>query len=117
MYSVEQLTAIVQEAREAARIAADRYFEEKLGGQDWYACGFAGVRIYSLNGTKLKGNSRIGRALSASGVRQNYERTFEIWNPSGHRCQNVETKYEGAKAAAAVFKKYGFEAYAWDRLD
>lgn len=44
-------------------------------------------------------------------------KAFEMWNPSGHNCQNVDTKEEGARAAAAVLKRYGIEAYAGSRLD
>jgi hypothetical protein len=40
-----------------------------------------------------------------------------MWNPSKFGCQNVDTLEEGARAAAAVFKSYGFEAYAGSRLD
>jgi hypothetical protein len=117
MYTVEQLKAIIAEARQAAADAANDYFQEKLGGEDKYACGFAWVSLYKLNGEKIKGNTKIGRALKAAGVRQDYDRVYQIWNPSGHMCQNVDTKFEGAKAAAQVFGQYGFEAYAGDRLD
>jgi hypothetical protein len=40
-----------------------------------------------------------------------------MWNPSNFGCQNVDTLEKGAEAAAAVFKRYGFEAYAGSRLD
>jgi hypothetical protein len=40
-----------------------------------------------------------------------------MWNPSKYGCQNVDTLEAGAQAAADVFKKYGFRAYAGSRLD
>ena len=111
-YTVDQLQAIVDEARAAARAAAQKFFDEKLGGRDQYACGFAWVNLYGI-----KGNTKLGRALKAAGVRQDYTKAFQIWNPSGMACQNVDTLEEGARAAAQVFKRYGFEAYAGSRLD
>lgn len=108
----EQIPAIVREAETAAFWAASKYFQEVLGGQDRYACGFAWVTIYGV-----KGNTRLGKALGAAGIRKSYNGGLEMWNPSKFGCQNVDTLEEGARAAAAVFKKYGFEAYAGSRLD
>ena len=111
-YTVEQIKDIVAEACAAAREAADLYFQTKLGGRDQYACGFAWVNIYGI-----KGNTKMGRNMKAAGVRQDYSKAFSIWNPSGHPCQNIDTKEAGAYAAAKVFEKYGFTAYAGSRLD
>ena len=111
-YTKDQIEAILVEAKEAARDAADKFFNEKLGGVDQYACGFAWVNIYGV-----KGNTRLGKALKAAGIRQDYSKAFNIWNPSGHPCQNIDTKEAGAYAAAKVFEKYGFQAYAGSRLD
>lgn len=108
----EQIPQIVREAETAAFWAASKYFQEVLGGQDRYACGFAWVTIYGV-----KGNTRLGKALGAAGIRKSYSGGLEMWNPSKFGCQNVDTLEEGARAAAAVFKKYGFEAYAGSRLD
>ena len=111
-YTVEQLKSIVDEACSAAKVAATKYFNEKLGGNDRYACGFAWVSIY-----EVKGNTRLGRNLKKVGVKQAYDKSFQIWNPSGHHCQNIDTKEAGAVAAAEVFRKYGFTSYAGGRLD
>jgi hypothetical protein len=111
-YTQEQVNTIVAEAREAAVEAARRFFQERLGGQDQYACGFAWTNIYGV-----KGNTRLGKMLKAAGVRQDYTKAFQLWNPSGMPVQNVDTLEAGAEAAAAVFKRYGFEAYAGSRLD
>ncbi len=115
--TVAQIQAAVREAKEAAYEAADRFFKEKLGGKDQYACGFAWVNIWESNGKPIKGNTKVGRAMKAAGIRQDYTRAFQIWNPSGYGCQNVDTLEAGAQAAADVFKKYGFTAYAGSRLD
>lgn len=117
MLTEEMLVEIIDEAKAAAEKAATDYFNNKLGGVDQYACGFAWVNIYSFAGEKIKGNSKLGRALKKVGVRQDYTRTFQIWNPSGLHCQNVDAKYAGAQAAAEVFESYGFSAYAGERLD
>lgn len=112
-FTQEQVNAIVQEARDAARTAAEQFFQTRMGGLDQYACGFAWTTIRNV-----KGNTRLGRMLKAAGVsRNNYERAFQIWNPSGLPVQNIDCKEEGARAAAEVFRKYGFEAYAGSRLD
>lgn len=111
-FTQEQINNIVFEARAAADRAARQFFHDKLGGRDQYACGFAWCNIY-----KIKGNTKLGKMLKAAGVRQDYTKAFQIWNPSGLGVQNVDTLEAGAQAAADVFKSYGFEAYAGSRLD
>lgn len=111
---VKSLNEIIQEARQAAAEATQAYLD-RYG--DGYPCGFAWVSLYKFDGKKLKGNTKVGKALKAAGVDQNYDRTFQIWNPSGHPTQNVDAKEAGARAAAEVFKRYGFDAYASSRLD
>jgi hypothetical protein len=112
-FTQSQINSIVAEATTEARKAAEKFFQERLGGRDQYACGFAWTNIYGV-----KGNTRLGKMLAAAGIRKNsYEKTFQMWNPSNMACQNVDTLEEGARAAAEVFRKYGFEAYAGSRLD
>ena len=111
-YSVEDLQDIIQEAKSAARKAADTYFHDVLGGVDQYACGFAWVNIY-----KIKGSTKIGRRLNAAGVRKSWDGSFQLWNPSEYPVQNIDTLEAGARAAAKVLQHYGFEAYAGSRLD
>lgn len=108
----EQIPQIVNEAISAARTAGMDYFQTVLKGQDRYACGFASTKIY-----KVKGNTKLGKALIAAGFRRSYDRSLELWDPSGVPCQNVDAKEAGARAAADVFRKYGFQSYAWSRLD
>ena len=111
-FSQTEIEAIVAEAKAAAQVAANEYFNEKLQGVDQYACGFAWVNIYGI-----KGNTKLGKVFKAAGVKRDWENQLQIWNPSGHNCQNIDTKEAGAYAAAAVFKKHGFDAYAGSRLD
>ena len=111
-YTQEQINEIVAEAKAAAYRAADDFFRVKLNGVDQYACGFAWVNIHGV-----KGNTKLGKMLKAAGVRQDYTKAFQIWNPSGLHVQNVDTLEAGANAAADVFEHYGFEAYAGSRLD
>lgn len=108
----EQVDQIVKEACQAARDAAELFFQTRLGGQDQMACGFAWVNIY-----KIRGNTKLGKMLKAAGVKQDYTKAFSIWNPSGMFVQNVDTLEAGADACAKVLRKYGFEAYAGSRLD
>ena len=111
-YTVEQIEAIVAEARQAAQVAATDYFQKRLGGVDQFACGFASVEIYGI-----KGNTRLGKAFKAAGLNKNYNGAFYIWNPSGLAVQNIDTLEAGAEAAAVVFERHGFRAYATSRLD
>lgn len=108
----EQVNEIVKQAKQAAYEAAMEFFYDKLGGRDQYACGFAWVNIHGI-----KGNTKLGKMLKAAGVRQDYTKAFQIWNPSGMAVQNVDTLEAGAQAAAKVFEQHGFTAYAGSRLD
>ena len=111
-YTVQQVKDIVAEACQAATDAATLYFQTKLNGQDQFACGFAWVNICGI-----KGNTKLGRTLKAAGIRQDYTKAFQIWNPSGLPVQNIDCKEVGANAAAQVLQKYGFQAFVGSRLD
>ncbi len=108
-YTQEQVNAIVEEAMTQANKAA-RDALAKFGDRD--ACGFAWTNIYGV-----KGNTKLGKMLKAAGVRQDYTKAFQLWNPAKLGVQSVGILEEGARAAADVFRKYGFEAYAGSRLD
>ena len=108
-YTQEQITAIVDEAYIEANKAA-REALAKYGDRD--ACGFAWTNIY-----KIKGNTKLGKMLKAAGVRQDYTKAFQLWNPAKMGVQSVGILEAGAQAAADVFRRYGFEAYAGSRLD
>jgi hypothetical protein len=111
-YNQTQVENIVAEAKTAAREAAEKFFQEKLGGVDQYSCGFAWTDIVGI-----KGNTRLGKALKAAGVHKSYTGSYQIWNPAEIGVQNIDTLEAGAEAAAKVFEKYGFQAYAGSRLD
>jgi hypothetical protein len=71
---------------------------------------------------KFKGNTKEGRSerkeLANLGFSLDYTgKAFQFWNPSKHMCQNMDTKYAGAWAAANYLKQYGFAAYAEQRMD
>jgi hypothetical protein len=108
----ENIDSILAEAQEAAQTAAAKFYQERLGGRDQMACGFAWVTIYDV-----KGNTKLGRRLKTLGITPAYSGGLQWWNPSGLMCQNVDTKEVGAEAAAEVLKKYGLTAYPNSRLD
>lgn len=110
--TVAQIQSMIADARIAAAAAAESYYTEVLGGRDSMPCGFAWVKITGFNGERIRGNTKLGRALKAAGVDD-----LMLWDPSGHYCQNVDTKKSGAKAAATVLKQYGFDAVADSRWD
>ena len=112
-YTQDDINSIVAEARAAAVLAADEFYTQILAGRDGGSCGFAWVDILGV-----KGSTRLGRMLNTAGVRKNsWDRTFQMWNPSGHPVQNVDTKEAGAEAVAQVFRRHGFQAQAGSRLD
>jgi hypothetical protein len=111
-YDANEIKMIVTRAKQAAYEAASDYLVEKLDGKDNYPCGFAWVNIHGI-----KGNTKLGRNMKAAGVKQDYTKAFQIYNPSGINVQNVDVKEAGAQAAADVFTAYGFKAYAGSRLD
>lgn len=113
----EQINAIKEEAMTAAHAAALAHMEKHYEGRDGGTCGFASVNIYEFEGKPIKGNTKLGRAMKAAGIRQDWTRTFEIWNPCGLPVQSVDIKEVGAEAAANVFRSYGFTAYASSRMD
>ena len=110
-YTVEELKTIVAEAVQAGRVAAaDAYAAN--GNSDWDMCGFAWVSIWNI-----KGNTRLGKALRAAGVEQSYDRSFQIWGGKFYSGQSITIKERAARAAADVFKRYGFDASVGSRLD
>jgi hypothetical protein len=106
----EQVNAIVQEAMITAKQAAMTALAQH-GDRD--ACGFAWTDIYGV-----KGNTKLGKMLKAAGLRKDWTgKAFQIWNPAQVGVQSVGILEAGADAAAQVFRKYGFTAYAGSRLD
>jgi len=116
-YTVAELKKIIDEAKAVAYMEADAYENRYFADGGWGACGFAWVDIFRFNDKPIKGNTKMGRALKAAGIDQNWQRTFSIWNPSKYPTQNIDTLEAGARAAAKVLERYGFTAYAGSRLD
>jgi hypothetical protein len=109
MITVEQ----IQYAKSLARASAQKFFYEKLGGVDQYACGFAWVNVY-VDRT----NSKQARELIAAGFRKDYvPKRLTMWNPSDMPVQNVDTLEAGASAMAEHLSSLGLKAYAGSRLD
>ena len=99
------------EAVEAAKATFEVAFA-RIGGKDNYPCGFAWVNV---QGIKLSTN--LGKEFAALGFRKTSDGGINIYNPSGSYIQNMDVKYEAARAYAQVLRKYGFNATACERLD
>ena len=118
LYTVEDLKTIMQEAKTAASIAAQSFLDDwnaSTGGNQYgepMYCGFAWVNIY-----KIKGNTKLGRAMKTAGYTKDYTGAYQIYNPAGYGGQSMDVKEAGARAAAKVFEQYGFTAYPGGRAD
>lgn len=115
--TANDLIGIIDEAKQAATQASEKFLEEKLNGVDRGACGFAWVQIRKYCDKKIDGRTKVGKLFKQIGVRQDYLGFFQIWNPAQIGVQNVDCLCMGAHAASEVFRKYGFAAYAASRLD
>lgn len=103
----------IQQGIALAQSASQTFFQQKLGGQDQFACGFAWVDVY-VDRT----NSKQAKELLAAGFRKDYKpRCLSMWNPGGLGVQNVDTKEAGADALAQYLRALGLNAYAGSRLD
>ena len=118
LYTVEDLRTIMQEAKQAASIAAQTFLDDwnaSTGGNQYgepMYCGFAWVNIYGV-----KGNTKLGRAMKTAGYEKSYDGSLQIYNPAGYGGQSMDVKEQGARAAALVFEHYGFRAYMGSRAD
>ena len=112
--TAQQVEQIVNDAMITANEAAQRALAQ-YGDRD--ACGFAWVNIWDYKGTKIRSNSKLGKALAAAGVRKDYQGAYCLWNPSKLGVQSMGILEAGAYAAAEVFKAAGFTAYAGSRMD
>jgi hypothetical protein len=118
LYTVEDLKTIMQEAKQSAAIAAQTFLDDwnaSTGGNQYgepMYCGFAWVNIY-----KIKGNTKLGRAMKQAGYTKDYTGAYQIYNPAGYGGQSMDVKEAGARAAAKVFEQYGFTAYPGGRAD
>ena len=109
--------AITAEAREAAAQALT-FIRIQIPQDRPGACGFAWINAYPVN----KGNTKAGKAerkiLEALGfTKDDYEKAFRLWNPSGYNGQDIDIKEYTAKAYCDVLNKHGIRAYVNSRLD
>ena len=112
-FNAKQVEAVCLKAEQEARRASKKFFDERLGGRDQYACGFAWVTVHGV-----RSNSRLGKTLQTFGFRKSYTGGLQLWNPSKAMVQNVDTLEAGAEAYADVLRlELGLEAYAGSRLD
>ena len=102
----------VQVGKVLANKASAKFFQEKLGGRDQFACGFAWVTVHGV-----RSNSKQGKELAKEGFSKSYTGGLQLWNPSGMYVQNVDTLEAGAEAMAEYLRSLGLEAYAGSRLD
>lgn len=102
----------VAEGKQLANQASMKFFQERLGGRDQYACGFAWVTVHGV-----RSNSKQGKELAQEGFSKSYTGGLQLWNPSGLHVQNVDTLEAGAEAMAEFLRSLGLEAYAGSRLD
>ena len=103
----------IQEGITLAQQASQQFFQQKLNGQDQFACGFAWVDVY-VDRT----NSKQAKELLAAGFRKDYKpKCLSMWNPGGLGVQNVDTKEAGADALAQYLRALGLNAYSGSRLD
>jgi len=103
----------IQQGVAIAQQASQQFFQQKLNGQDQYACGFAWVDVY-VDRT----NSKQAKELLAAGFRKDYKpKCLSMWNPGGLGVQNVDTKEAGADALAQYLRALGLNAYSGSRLD
>ena len=112
--TAEQVQQIVDAAMDKANEAAKQALA-KYGDRD--ACGFAWTNIYEYQGKKIRANSKLGKALTAAGIRKDYSGAYCLWNPSKLGVQSMGILEAGAVAAAEVFKLHGFKSYAGSRMD
>ena len=118
MYTVLDLETILAEAKASAAIAASSFLDDwnaSTGGNQYgepMYCGFAWVNIY-----KIKGNTKLGRAMKQAGYTKDYTGAYQIYNPAGYGGKSMDVKEAGARAAAKVFEQYGFTAYPGGRAD
>jgi hypothetical protein len=111
--NIIQVNTIVNEAKQAAREAAEKFFQEKLGGKDQYSCGFAWVDIYGI-----KGNTRLGKAFKAAGIRKSYTGSYQIWNPVRKWVCKTSTPLKPVpKRLPRFLRNMVSSAYAGSRLD
>ncbi len=112
-----ELVDVLDKVETEANKAASQYFTTVLKGSDSFPCGYAWVDITGYKGTKITGNTKVGKLLKQAGVEQSYERKFQLWMPGRFGAQNVDVASAGCDAAVRVLEAAGFEAHTGSRWD
>lgn len=87
-----QISAVVAQARSVGWAAGSKYFNEVMGGKDGWPCGFSRVIV------KVKGSTKLGRALLAAGFSKDYGGGL-CKDFSGHIAQCMDVGVESNQAA------------------
>lgn len=107
------LKAIHSMAMDAAKTAANHYFQTKLHGVDCFPCGFAYVIIDDM----VRVNSKQGKQLIELGFHKGHNSNrFERIIPS-LRVQNAFVLETGSDAYAQVLRDHGINARSYSNLD
>ena len=103
----------IEIGKSLARAEATKFFYERMGGVDQFACGFGWTEVY-VDRT----NSKQAKELVAAGFRKDYKpKCLTLWDPAGLPVQNVDVKEVGADALATYLTSLGLKAYGCSRLD
>jgi len=112
----EQIAAILIEANERGRIAADEAQPQLIQVKDqdgrvfdpFPICGFASVRVKGLRGKALEEFKRRGFEKSYGGGQS-------LWVSDYNQSYDLKSAY--ARAYAKTLKEHGFNAWSESRLD
>lgn len=113
MNNLEKEFKMYDEVFEEAKEAAQRVHDENKD-RHFYPCGFAWIRVKPARGPFIAWckKNKIGRSSS---YEPGYVISFDSLVSSG--IQNMDVKYEACRAAVEVFKSYGINCWAEQRID
>ena len=109
---LDQLNAVLNQARNQATVAAKNVLREYYNGEDGGCCGFAWVTVFGV-----RVNSKVGKLLAAEGFDKAYGGGLQLWDPSDLNVQNIDAKEAGARVYAEALRNIGLRAYAGSRMD
>ena len=88
-----------------------KYFNEKMGGRDAWPCGFSRVIV------KVKGSTKLGRALLEAGFRKDYGGGL-CKDFSGNIAQCMDVGVESNQAALEILRtQLDLVGYVASRMD
>ena len=88
-----------------------KYFNEKMGGRDAWPCGFSRVIV------RVKGSTKLGRALLAAGFRKDYGGGL-CKDFSGNIAQCMDVGVESNQAALEILRtQLDLVGYVASRMD